>query len=305
MLFNFHYIACKSPKNLAYLQFQTLTMQVLLALIRQYRVFLLFLFLESISFWMIVQANHYQNAVFLNSSDRYVGTMLQFTSDIGGYFRLGSVNRKLAQENIRLRKTVDELTQKVKKTNIEQIVDSIIVRQYDYLLAEVVNNSTHKSKNYITINKGSKDGLAKDMAVISPTGVVGHITVVNRNFSSVVSLLHSKTEMSAQIKRNGELGTIKWNGKTPKFAQLHNIPTHVKVQVGDTICTSGYNGIFPPRITVGVVRKIRQKPEQTQYELDIELSTRFNSIDFVYVVKNILKIEQDSLQMGVFSDIDE
>jgi rod shape-determining protein MreC len=265
----------------------------------------LFIFLEFISFWMIVQANHYQNAVFLNSSNQYIGSMLQFTSNIGSYFRLGQVNNKLAQENVRLHKEINQLRQQHKKNKIEPVTDSVVVSQYNYTIAEVVNNSTHRANNYITINKGSKDGLATGMAIISPLGIVGHIKKVNRHFSNVVSVLHSKSEISAQIKKNGELGTIKWNGKSPKYVQLHNIQTYVKVQVGDTICTSGYNAVFPPRITIGTVKKVRQKPAQTMYELEIELATSFNRLDYVYAIKNIMKIEQDSLEMENFIEIDE
>jgi rod shape-determining protein MreC len=280
-------------------------MQVLIALIRQYRVFLLFIFLELVSFWMIVQANYYQNAVFLNSANQYIGSLLQVTSNIGSYFRLGEANKRLAQENIRLHEEINVLRKREKFIKVSPIIDSMVVNQYNYQIAEVVNNSTNKGNNYLTINKGKRHGLKKGMAVISPLGVVGQIKQSNNGFSTVVSLLHSKTSMSAQIKKNGELGTIRWNGKSPKYAQLEDIPTYAKVQIGDTICTSGQNAVFPPRITIGVVRKIRQKPEQTNYELEIELSTSFNSLDYVYVIKNILQMEQDSLRTEEFIEIEE
>ena len=254
---------------------------------------------------MIVQTNHYQNAVFLNSSNQYIGSLLQFTSNIGSYFGLGEVNRKLAKENTRLHQEINLLRQKQKKIALEPIADSVVVNQYNYTLAEVVNNSTHRGNNYITINKGTRHGIVEGMAVISPTGVVGKVKKANANFSTVVSLLHSKTNMSAQIKRNGELGSVRWNGKSPLYAQLTDVPSHVKVNVGDTICTSGYNATYPPRITIGIVKKVRMKSEQTLYELDIELATPFNRLDYVYVVKNILKIEQEQLEMENFKEIDE
>lgn len=254
---------------------------------------------------MIVQANHYQNAVFLNSANSSIGSLLQFTSNIGSYFRLGEVNRKLAEENIRLHKENEELRKRAKFVKISPIIDSMVVSQYNYQIAEVVNNSTNKGNNYITINKGYRQGIRKGMAVISPLGVVGQVRDAHSSFSTAVSLLHTKTSVSAQIKKNRELGTIRWNGKSAKYAQLEGIATYVKVQEGDTICTSGYNAVFPPNITIGIVRKIRQKPEQTNYEIEVELSTNFNRLDYVYVIKNILKVEQDSLEMENFVEIDE
>jgi rod shape-determining protein MreC len=280
-------------------------MQVLIALIRQYRVFLLFLLLETVSLLLVVQANYYQNAVFINSANQYMGSVLQFTSSIGSYFRLGEENKKLLQENIRLHEENNQLRKRAKFDKVSPIIDSVVVNQYKYRFAEVVNNSTHKGDNYITINKGYQHGISKGMAIISPLGVVGQVIKANKSFSTVVSALHSKTRISAQVKKNGELGTVRWNGKSPKYAQLEGIPTYAKVQIGDTICTSGYNAVFPPRITIGVVKKVRQKPEQTNYELEIELSTNFNRLDYVYVIQNILKVEQDSLETEKFIEIDE
>jgi rod shape-determining protein MreC len=280
-------------------------MQAIFLLIKTYRIFLLFVLLELLSFWLIIQHNTYQNAVFLNSSNQYVGTVLAFSANIRDYFGLKQVNERLAKENLYLHSELTRLRQRKPHAIIPPVTDSVVVNQYNFSLAKVVNNATNRTDNYITIDKGSRDGISKDMAVISPLGVVGKVVKVNSRFSTVISVLHSKNSVSAQVKKNGELGSIKWDGKHPRFAKMTDVPSYAKVIIGDTICTSSFNGIFPPRIMVGIVRKVRLRPEQTFYDLEIELSTPFNRLDYVYVIKNILKMEQESLETEEFEEIEE
>lgn len=280
-------------------------MRTLFALINRYKVFLIFLFLEILGFWLLVNHNYYQNAIFFNSANSYVGTLLKVSNNIASYFQLNTVNLELAKENKQLRTELTKMRQKNPQLLDSKANDSDFINQYEYVLAKVINNSTHRSNNYITIDKGKKDGIEAGMAVISPLGIVGKVRKSNGRFTTLTSLLHSKTEVSAQIKKNSELGTIKWDGKSPNIAKMIDVPSYVKIAVGDTIVTSGYNAIFPPKVTIGIIKKIKTNPEQTFYDIDVMLTTNFNSLSYVYVVKNILKVEQDSLELETFEEIEE
>lgn len=280
-------------------------MQNFLLLIRQYQVFLLFVLLEIIGFWLVVGNNYYQNATFFNSANGYTGTILSWSSGVGDYFKLRRVNTELARENLRLHKELAKITQRSDYAKFQKLSDSLVVNKYTYALAKVVNNSTHQLNNYITIDKGEKDGLKKGMSVISPSGIVGKIVKCNRHFSIVMPVLHSKMTVSAQVKRNGELGSLKWDGKRSQYAKLLDVATHAKIKEGDTIQTSGYNATFPPRSMIGVVKKVKIIPEQTFYDIDVELSTHFSSLAFVYVIQDILKLEQESLEMELLEEISE
>ena len=66
--------------------------------------------------------------------------------------------------------------------------------------AEVINNSVHKPNNYITIDKGRNDGVKKGMGVISSSGVVGIVKETSRHFSTILSILHSKSKVSVELK---------------------------------------------------------------------------------------------------------
>lgn len=281
-------------------------MQSLLLLIRQYRIFLLFIALEFISIGLIVRHNHYQNAVFFNSASYYVANMLSWKQQVKDYFYLRTRNRELAKQNAQLMDKLSQYQQAV-YPHKEPILtkDSLLIKKYAYSFARVVNNSTRNKNNYITIDKGKLDGIQPGMGVISPQGIVGKVRACSEHFSTVVSLLHSNMRVSAEIQKNDQLGSILWDGISPRFAKLLEISIHLDVKPGDTVVTSGYNATFPPQIPIGTIKNAKPAKQETYFDIDVELSTDFNSLRFVYVIQNILETEQDSLEAQTFEEINE
>lgn len=279
-------------------------MQSLFLLIKKFRTPILFLLLEIFCLILIVTRNKYHNTIFYNISSEYTGELLGVSNNVWEYLNLRDVNKKLAQENAQLRYLVAK-KQFAKNAQVTSIRDSLVVAQYQYDVAKVVNNSTHRSNNYITINRGRLHGIKPGMGVISPEGAVGKIKSCSDHYSIVVSLLHSKMRISSEIKKNNSLGYVQWSGGDPSTAKMLDLPRHLNVVKNDTIITSGYNSTFPPGITIGVVKKVALKSEQTFFDIDVQLATEFNQLSYVYIIKNRLKLEQESLERESFEDIDE
>lgn len=279
-------------------------MQSLFLLIKRFRTPILFLLLEIISLVLIVSRNKYQNTIFYNISSEYTGQLLGVSNNVWEYFNLKDVNQKLSQENAQLRYLLAK-KQFAQSAQVMPIRDSLIVAQYQYDVAKVVNNSTHKLNNYITINRGKLHGIKPGMGVISPEGVVGRVKSCSDHYSIVISLLHSKMRISSEIKKDNSLGYVQWSGGDPSVAKMLDLPRHLNVVKNDTIITSGYNSTFPAGITVGVIKKVALKSEQTFFDIDVQLATEFNQLSYVYVIKNRLKLEQESLERESFEDIDE
>lgn len=279
-------------------------MQSLFLLIKRFRTPILFLLLEIFCLILIVSRNKYQNTIFYNISSEYTGQLLGVSNNVWEYFNLKDVNKKLAQENAQLRYLVAK-KQFAKSAQVVPIRDSLIVAQYQYDIAKVVNNSTHKQNNYLTINRGSLHGIKPGMGVISPEGVVGKIKSCSKHYSTVVSLLHSKMRISSEIKKNNSLGYVQWQGGDPATAKMLDVPRHLNVVEKDTIITSGYNSTFPAGITIGVVKTVGRKAEETFFDINVQLATGFSQLSYVYVIKNRLKLEQESLERESFEDIDE
>jgi len=163
-------------------------------------------------------------------------------------------------------------------------------------------NTTNKRNNYLTLNKGSNQGIAKDMGVITSTGIVGIVKEVSANFSSVISVLHKETKISAKVKKNGHLGTVIWTGGDYSNGELIDIPTHVKPVIGDTIITSGYSTSFPEGIMIGTISDFKIVKGDNFYTITIKFSTDFNNISYAYVIRNIMKDELDKLNKNQTDD---
>jgi rod shape-determining protein MreC len=271
----------------------------ILLFIYQYRAFFTFLVLELFCSWLIVVNNQYHGASFFNSANSFVASINGFSHNTKEYFSLRETNTVLAQENTMLRKKLEQLNQATIFRDTLGLVDSSVIKRFDFISAKVENNSTERQTNFLTINRGSNDGIKAGMAVISGQGIVGKVKITSEHFSVITSLLNIDIMVSAKMKRAGYFGTIEWAGDDPDHVKLRYIPLHVKPVVGDTIITSGYSGVFPEGITVGTIASINQGRETSFHDLDVKLSQDFRKLSFVTVIKSNLLTELDSLEMKV------
>ncbi|MGC1243209.1 MAG: rod shape-determining protein MreC [Chryseosolibacter sp.] len=270
-------------------------MQRLFLFFYQYRAFFTFLILELICAWLIIGNNPYQGARFFNSSNGLVASMNNVSHGVREYFLLRQVNSTLAEENAFLRSKFEALNQTQYINSSPAITDSTVISQYDFESAKVVNNTVNRFTNFLTINKGSQDGIAPGMAVISSLGAIGKVRTVSSHYSVVTSILHVDVQVSALLKRTGHFGTIQWDGINPDYVKLKYIPRHVQPVKGDSVITSGFNAIFPEGIMVGLIEDI-QLTDELFYDLKVKLSQDFRKLAYVEVVKNTLRNELDSLQ---------
>lgn len=271
-------------------------MERLFNFVYQFRAFFTFLALELFCGWLIVENNQYQSTKFFNSSNRLAAGILGFSHGVREYFSLRQINTELADENAFLRRKLEQRNQSLYSLEIREISDPLIINRFDFVSAKVVNNSTHQFKNFITVNKGSDDGIAPGMAVISAEGAVGKVKSVSDHYAVLISLLNIDEQVSSIIKRSGYFGTAQWAGVDPRTTQLRFIPRHVTVHVGDTVVTSGYNAVFPEGILVGIIQDVNLKEEALFYDIKVKLAQDFGKLAFVEVVKSNLKQEKDSLE---------
>ncbi len=257
--------------------------------------FFLFLLLEALCIYLLVQNNKFQRASFINSSNQVSATVLSTSENIQQYFYLKSENERLAKENAELH-SHDLLSFSVLTDGWFAVNDTIYRQKYVYTNAKAVNNSTNLRNNFITLDRGYKQGIKKNMAVISSAGVVGHTQDVSENFCTVMSVLNSKTTINAKFKKDGSFGPLNWDGVSYEFATLNDIPTHVKMVKGDTIVTSQNSTMFPENIMVGTVESYYREEAKPFFAVKVKLSTDFKKLTHVYIVENKLKQEQDELE---------
>ncbi|MDN5212616.1 rod shape-determining protein MreC [Fulvivirgaceae bacterium BMA12] len=274
-------------------------MRSLFLFLFKYRTFFVFVFLQILCSWLIISNNQYQSAAFFTSSNRMAASIMTTTDNVSDYFNLSTQNKKLADENARLKMLLNQKQQISGYFLKKRVTDTAVLKQFNYLPAKVVKNSVNWSNNYITINKGSIDGIKKGMGVVSHNGIVGIVKSTSRHFSTITSLLHNNIFISSVIARTGDLCSTTWNGRDPYEASLRFVPRHIQLQFGDTIVTSGYNSIFDAGTLIGTVKETGIEENATFYDVKIDLATDFNSLSYVYVIENYLKAEKDSLEQNL------
>lgn len=261
----------------------------------KYNAFFIFVILEIVSFYMIINNNEKQNQVFVSSSNRLVGGFYERYNKVVSYWNLGNVNEELASDNKRL---MEQLPNAYFDNDVDtlEVKDTLYQQQYEYIPARVVNNSINRYNNYITINRGKTHGIEKNTAVITNNGIVGVVRKTSNNYASLMSILNHNTRVSAKLKSSDYFGSLIWKGDDARYMTLDAIPKHATVEKGDTVVTSGYSSMFPEGLMIGIVKKAKVIKGSNFYDVKVRLSCDMNNLSHVFVVNNLLKEEKETLE---------
>lgn len=256
--------------------------------------FFLFIFFESAALVLLVQNNRYQKASVVNSANQIAGTIYSKADQISRYLMLGKVNDSLAMENARLRGMMENAFYDADTTQVT-VNDTTHLQQYTYITAKVVNNTVTYRNNWMTLNRGSADGVQRGMGVIGPHGIAGIIKDVSPHFSTAYSILHKDVRVSVKLDSSDNIGSLIWPGETPLIASLEDVPTHVPVSKGEKVVTTGFS-LFPEGTPVGTVVDVKRGGTKSFLEIDVELATGFQQLRYAYIVVNKFQQEQEQLE---------
>ena len=261
-------------------------MRNLLQFLARYSNFLIFLILEVVAFILITTTHEYQKSAMWSSANRLVAGIEAIQTNIVEYFRLRKDNQVLAEENAYLK------TQLMLLANQEEVTlerDSQYIYSHldwEYIPAKVIDISTNKQHNYLTINKGARDSIQVDMGVVSKDGVVGIVSAVGERYALVVPIIHVGMNLSCRLKTNNYIGRTQWNGIRYDEVALEDISRHVAVNEGDTVVTSGLTNVFPEGIVVGVVAETTITEHDNYHRTKLHIATDYKTIKYVQVIKN-------------------
>ncbi len=273
-------------------------MRNIFILLWKYQFSIVFLLLEGVCVFLIVQNNNYHNASFVHSANTFTARILESVNEVREYVNLKEVNERLADENAHLLEKLPESFY-IGSNDTTYVVDSVYHQQYSYIKAKVVNNTTNRRNNYLTLNRGSIHGIRPETGVITGSGVVGIVKDVSEHYCTVISLLHKESRISASIKRSGFYGSLIWDGSNPGQADLLEIPKNAEYRIGDTIVTTSFSSLFPEGLVIGTVYKGSIKPGDNFHDIRVKLSTNFSNVSWVYIVTNMHKEERKKLEGGL------
>ena len=277
-------------------------MKNIIGFIRQNFTFLTFLILQIVSLIMLSSYNKTYETFFGGWSNQVTGNINKKYNGWSYYFNLRNTNAQLIAENAALRNqlglnfvAIDSSrklgTVVLRKDSLEK------TRKFYYYPAKVVGNTYTLQKNYIIIERGSLQGVKKDMAAISPEGsIVGVVVEVNENYSKIMSLLHRNSKVSAMLKRDKIAGSIEWDGADPSILILKNISKSTAPKIGDSVLTSPYSSNFPSQLMVGKVTSILKDPSSNYLTLNVKSTTNFFNLEYIYLVENKRMAEQKNVE---------
>ncbi len=258
--------------------------------------------LIAFSFYLVFSYNSYQRSVFLSSANRVAGWCYTARSNVSSFLHLKGDNRRLMeraaqleQEIYLLKAEIDQLTATDSSKVEAFVIEPMEQTRFEFIPAEVVNQSFAGSNNINTLNKGSRHGVKPDMGVISRQGVAGVVATVSNNFSMVIPVINPKFRLSAKLKNSDNHGSISWDGKKVQQAQLGELPKHELFQPGDTVITS-FSRIFPKRLIIGYVSDMGESKDDNFNTFNIRLATDFYSLRDVLIIRDAFYEEQKTLE---------
>lgn len=283
-------------------------MRNLLEFLAKYNHWFVFLILEVVSMVLLFQYNSYQGSAWFSSANAVTGKLYEWDANVETFFSLTKVNQGLTQRNAYLEQEVQKLSDSLvcvtKDSSIYHRDQFALLRNYRLIPAKVVANSIDKPGNLMTIDKGSADGIHKDMGVISGTGVVGIVYLVAEHYAIVIPVLNTKSNISCMIQNRGYFGYLRWKGGVSDLAYLEEVPRHAHFKLGDYVVTSGYSAVFPPGVRVGRILHVFNSADGLSYRVQLRLSTDFARLRDVCVIDDaamkerleIMRAAQDSIE---------
>lgn len=269
-----------------------------------------FLVLEVLSMVLLFRYNSYQGSVWFSSANAVTGKVYEWDSAVESFFSLSGVNSQLTQRNAFLEQQVRMLDDSIARLTRSQEaavtrLSSMVPFQGCRLIpAKVVANMVNRYDNLITIDKGSADGVKRDMGVVCGMGVVGIVYLVSEHYSIVIPALNSHSNISCTIQRRGYFGYLRWRGGSSQLAYLEDVPRHAHFKLGDNVVTSGYSSVFPPGVMVGKVLHVFNSADGLSYRVQVKLSTDFARLRDVCLVDDsalqeridLMRAAQDSIK---------
>jgi len=262
---------------------------------------LLFLILVYISLALINHNTGFQRSQWMAVVREFTGNVYTVSNSFRAYLHLNTINEQLSAQIAELETRVSNYEAQIANYRLLQ-QDSLpplpSQSPYKYIAARVINNTTTRSENYLTLNKGADEGLGADMGVLTVSGVVGMVEVSSSHFSRVISILNPKFKLSCMLKSNQYAGPLVWDGKDSRYTYLTELPVHITTFVGDTVVTSGYSAVFPKNIPVGVVESLPESKNGIYASIKVRLFVDFNNINEVRVVSNEYRKDQLQVEMN-------
>lgn len=222
-----------------------------------------------------------------------VSTMRQFFVDVEACRaeneELQTLVDQLIIENVRLREAQIENVTLREQLNFKQANPSL-----ELLSAQVIGRDPSNLLSYLIIDRGTDEGIAVGMPVLTHRGLVGRITDANLHSSKVLLITDVGSSVNALIQESRATGIVQ--GRIPEGLVMRYIQQTEEVKPGDLVLTSGLGGNFPTRLIIGQVTGVRKRDVELFQEADIRPAVNFRALEMVMVLTSFEPIDFENEQ---------
>lgn len=157
-----------------------------------------------------------------------------------------------------------------------------------WITAKVLSRTHDGWWQTLRLNKGSLEGIAENMAVMSAEGLIGKVVAVSRNTADVLLISDPSFKVSTRIVRTGSFGVVSgrgpsWQGQV--FCRMEFIHKNDGIKSGDEVVTSGLGGVFPEHLPIGYVDRVYMDPSGLYQQADIITRADLSGLDYVFVMR--------------------
>ncbi len=263
------------------------TLNKLLEFIRSTYVVLLFVVIEALALHYYANSSPYTQARLLAQSTRVAGGVHGLFSGVKHFFGLGRENRQLMARVAELESELAAWRRTASPLPADSTQVVIGERQFRMTPATVVSNSINKLRNFIVFDRGRRDGVERDMAVLSSTGaMVGYVVEVSERYAVAISILNTAFRASGKVRGDTYSGSILWEGTDARTVTMTELAKYARIEPGDTVVSTGFSQYFPADIPIGTVVRADLNEAQTAYTVQVRLMAHMSGLGPVILVKN-------------------
>ena len=255
----------------------------------------IFILLEIAAVFMLTGTRSLQDIWLNRASHRVLGAIWGSGENIRSWFGLREQNRALSEENTRMSEELRHLAGL--QTALSGALTDTVTGHWRYTPATIVKMSRNSQHNYIILDKGSADGIKPMSGIIASGGVVGVVHAVDEHYCYGLTLQNPLLSVGARIGHTGIAAPLEWDGLHSSGAILRNLPAHLETHPGDTVWTSGFSGIFPPDIPLGITGGSHLADGSVR-ETEVKLFVNFRALRYVSIVENLDRKEIERLEGG-------
>lgn len=269
-------------------------MQKFSTLFRRYNTWALFVVYCSTSLLFMKLQQDNTHIRMLHGAIEFTAFMAEKLTSYSYLFNMKKENDRMMRVNADLLSRVLILeSAAVDKRNRQKILADTTINASGFIIAKVVDRKFSDRENMLLINAGWRNGIKKDMTVLTPAGLVGRVSAVSEHYSKVMPLIHTDFKVCVVSDKSNSMGVLSWSGGREFIAQVEHIPISSSLKLNEEMVTSEISTFAVSGIPVG--RVVRIKPDKLFYTVDVRLAVDFSSLTHVLIAP--LKPEPEKLEM--------